>query len=66
MALTTSEMILFAVKRRDISDLLVIVTAHAREHAKSKAFDYLGGNPDQYIVEPLSERKTRIHFIIHT
>jgi hypothetical protein len=58
----TSQMILFAVKRKDIPDQLVIVLAHSREFAKRKSQTFLGGNPDNYIVEPLCSRATRIHF----
>lgn len=61
-----TNMILFYVKREDIIDQLVIVTARNREYAKSKAANFLGGNPDKYIVEPLTQMGYRVHFDITT
>lgn len=58
-------MILFAVYRQTQHfNEVAIVTAKHREQAKSKAFCYLGGNRDKYIVSPLTNGATKIHFDI--
>lgn len=43
---------------------IVVYASQDREIAKEIAKDWLGGNPDQYIVSPLSDPGDRIHINI--
>lgn len=43
---------------------VVIVTATGRDYAKSKASQFIGGDPDNYIVTPLTQAGDYIHFDI--
>lgn len=56
--------ILFVLQRRDMSDLVVVVNAYDRELAKRAAERHLGGNPDNYIVSPVSEPGAKVHIDI--
>lgn len=38
----------------------IITYAHDREQARRNALDWLGANPDDYIVTPLTEKGDRI------
>lgn len=58
------EKILFLVKRPGQYIDNVIVDATDREYAKRHAKHILGGNPDQYIVTPLTEPGERIAFLL--
>jgi len=42
----------------------VIVTALNREYAKSKAAGFLGNDPDEYVVSPLTKPGDSIHLDI--
>jgi hypothetical protein len=35
-----------------------------REEAKRKAHQWIGGNPDKYIVEPIATKQDRVRFDI--
>jgi hypothetical protein len=52
-------MIVFLIKRRDNPVLNVIASADGREMAKRMAVGILRGNPDQYIVTPITEHGSR-------
>lgn len=52
-------MIFWSVYTRVGTDT-VIVNAASREIAKSKAFAFLGGNPDTYIVSPITHANARV------
>jgi hypothetical protein len=66
-------MILFLVQQSDISNSYVVVYAPNREEAKRHAFNWFGageydapkaGNPDFYIVTPMTPPGARIHLDI--
>lgn len=42
----------------------VIVPATTREYAKSHASHILGGNPDDYIVDPITKHGARTVFLL--
>ena len=48
----------------EIGNIHVVCTARNREYAKSKAHAFIGGNPDDYTVTPLTEAGDRLHLDI--
>jgi len=56
-------MIVFLVTS-ELGGVHVICTATNREYAKSKASQFLGGNPDEYIVSPLTNKGDKVHLDI--
>jgi hypothetical protein len=60
--LSTTWPIIWAVKRNDGEPGLVICRAKDREGAKRIAAKRLLGNPDQFIVEPLSREGEAVVF----
>jgi len=58
------EKIIFLVKRPGGYIANVIVAAVDRDFAKSHASHILGGDPENYVVEPLTERGSRTLFIL--
>jgi len=60
-------MIVFLVARPDMPPQLsknVIVEASDREFAKSYAALILGGDPDYYVVTPITKREDRTIFLL--
>lgn len=56
-------MIVFLVTRPDFT-LNIIVEASEREIAKRYAQQFLGGDPDYYVVTPLTKRRSRTIFLL--
>jgi hypothetical protein len=54
-------MILFMV---EVGNVHVITWAHGREGAKRNANTWIGGDPDKYIVTPLTAPGDRVHLDI--
>jgi len=54
-------MILFLVKFGNIN---VVTWARGREDAKHRAHSWIGGDAEQYIVEPLTAEGDRVHLDI--
>lgn len=48
----------------EMGNIHVFVIAFNREGAKSTAHAWIGGDPDRYIVSPLTEPGDRIHFAL--
>ena len=47
-----------------IGNIKVIVVARDRESAKRNAHSWIGGNPEQYTVTPLTNPGDRIHLAL--
>lgn len=52
---------LFHVK---MGNIVYVTWALDRENAKRNAKSWIGGNPDDYAVTPLSARGDRVHFAL--
>ncbi len=53
--------ILFMV---EMGNIHFICDARDREDAKRKAYQWIGGNSDDYTVSPLTEKGDRIHMAV--
>jgi len=55
---------IFLVTSKENMSVHAICTAVNRDYAKSKASQFLFGDPDEYIVTPLTNEGDRIHLDI--
>lgn len=58
------ERIIFIVSRPGQIIENVIVAARDRDFAKSHASHILGGNPDHYVVDPITKHGSRTVFLL--
>lgn len=56
--------LVFLVQRREQFISNVIVEARTREYAKSHSAYILGGDPDKYVVTPITKAGERTIFLI--
>lgn len=57
-------MITFLIHKREPRCAFVIVQAQDREHAKRLAHARLHGDPDHYVVTPLTPKNAEIFFLL--